>query len=570
MAKGIGLAVIAGIGVAVLASSGSGGSSPRPLPAPPKPTGPDEEIPRDVLTRIATAVASQDPAKLRAEAKQLRKEGYTAQAKALEEFADELEAKAKPAPSPSAPPPAPPAPPAPGAPVRDLVRGMKGEDVRTWQKQLIADGYANLAADADFGQLTYAATTEWQWERELKDDGIVGKNTRAAIGTPPKRKRPAAKPPAPAPAPVKPAPAPSAPVKPPAPPAPNKPPVAPLPPGVPTPPPTVPQPPAPKPPANTIPGLLVNVTLRRVPDSQPADNRVVAWQDQLKKLGHRPNVKSDGKFGANTESQTKALQKAKQLSQTGVADPTTIAAAYGAKAPKPAPTPAPAPKSPAVPPLNVNLATWRSVLQKGNKGNDVREWQQVLARYGFEVTPDGDFGNLTHTASIAWQTAYARFNDGRTLVPDGKVGKNTRDRIVELEATKQIVAGELASMPTELLTSLATPFAPGWELVPAPEEGSVHALALELVQNLEATAPGDEDRELVTRFQERHGLNATGSYGPATAEALIALGIVPPRPRYWPSKKLWRAQTRYRVALRQQAHNDPQRADEWLSAASAF
>jgi peptidoglycan hydrolase-like protein with peptidoglycan-binding domain len=551
--RGVGLALIAGLGVAMLAAGGSGpsGSLPPP-PPPPKPTGKDEEIPRPVLERIAIAVASNDPAKLRAEAKRLRAEGYTAQAKSLEALANEVEASTKiptvPSPVPSTPPPSPTA-----TPPRDLVRGMKGEDVRTWQKQLIRDGYGNIAADADFGQLTFAATVEWQWERELKDDGIVGKNTRAAIGTLPKRTRPAAAPPVvkpPAPAPVA--------VKPPAPP---KPPAV------------VQQPPKPpatpkKPPASsTVPALLVGVTLRRTPD-EPFDQRVVLWQDQLKRTGQRGNVKSDGRFGANTEKQTKAFQKAALLDQTGIADPITIATGYGAPAPALGPTPgtAPAPTL-GVPPLNVDLSSWRSVLQKGNKGEDVRQLQQVLSRYGFEVKADGDFGALTHTAAVAWQTAYARLADGRTLVPDGKIGKMSRERIAELERPMSIVAGELDAVPVGVLVSRILP---SFAELDQPVSSEVSELAQELVRNLEATAAGDEDRELVARFQAAHGLNATGSYGPGTAEALIALGIVPPKPRWWPSKKLWRAQYRYRVALREQAHRDPFRSDEWLSASAAF
>lgn len=552
----VGLALVAGIGVAMFAAGGSGSTGPRPLPPPPKPTGKDEEIPRAVLERIAIAVASNDPEKLRAEAKRLRAEGYTAQAKSLEALANEIEAKEKVPVSGTNPPPPPPPPPAPGAkPPRDLVRGMKGEDVRTWQKQLIADGYGNIAADADFGQLTFAATVEWQWERELKDDGIVGKNTRAAIGTKPKRKRPAPSSPAPA---KPPAPAPAA--KPPKPPAVVQQPPKPE---------AKPKPKTPAPGTGTVPALLVGITLRRTPE-EPFDQRVVLWQDQLKRAGVRPNVKSDGRFGANTEKQTRALQKAALLDETGIADPITIATGYGAPIPLlgPAPGAPPAAVSPAVPPLDINLLMWRSVLQKGNKGEDVRQWQQVLSRYGFEVKADGDFGALTHTATVAWQTAYARFADGRTLVPDGKVGKMTRERVAELERPKQIVAGELDAIPAGIF--LPTFLPPSLAELEAPQASGVSELAHELVRNLEATAPGAEDRELVQRFQSLHGLNATGSYGPATAEALIALGIVPPKPRWWPSKKLFRAQYRYRVALREQAHRDPSRADEWLSASAAF
>lgn len=549
-----GFALIAVAGIAALAASSAGGSSgPRPLPPPPTPK-PDENegaVPEAILNRMVAAIASQDPEKMRAEAARLRAEGWTLQADDLEEAADQLEAISKtPAPStppvatkpPATPTPAPTKPPAtPAAKPRDLARGMKGEDVRAWQRQLVADGYVNIVPDADFGELTYAATKEWQWERGLKDDGIVGPETRARIGTRPTRTRPAAvavpSSPAPAPA-VKPAPAPA--VKPP--------PVAPQP------------PPTATPGASAaVPALLVNQTLRKVPPPEPTDERVKVWQDRLKALGYRSSTtKSDGKFGPNTEKQTAELQRARGLDPTGIADPVTIATAYGVKSATPAAAqPKPPAPTPAVPPLLVNLSTWRSTMQQGNKGEDVREWQQVLARYGHDIKADGDFGALTHAATVQWQTEHARFNDlsRAPLVPDGKVGKNTRDRIAELERGKSIVAGELDMLPADVRSHVVPMLPP-------------QMLGLELERHLRATPPGFEDRELVRSFQRAHGLNDTGVYGPATAEALIPLGIVPPDPREWPTKKLMRAKFRYRAALREQARRDPERSDEWLHAAA--
>jgi Putative peptidoglycan binding domain len=61
---------------------------------------------------------------------------------------------------------------------------MKGEDVRAWQKVLVASGYA-VATDGIFGPKTSSATIDWQKKRNLKPDGIVGPATRAKIGTPP-------------------------------------------------------------------------------------------------------------------------------------------------------------------------------------------------------------------------------------------------------------------------------------------------------------------------------------------------------------------------------------------------
>lgn len=657
MAKGKGFALIAVAGIAALAAGSAGASTgPRPLPPPPpRPTpkpGPDENegvVPAEIIGRVMTALASQNPATMRAEAKRLRAEGWTLQAKDLDDAANEIEARTKP-PGPTPPPPAPPAP-SPVA-VRDLVRGMKGDDVKRWQQQLQSDGYTNIERDGNFGDLTFAATAEWQWERELDDDGIVGAKTRAAIGTRPKRQRPPAPGPAPAPAPLPlPAPAPAgypaepkevpptlrgvtlkldpherfdarvelwqsrlqvlgarpktdrndgrfgpktqrettaaqgvlkltangiadprtieaayrwkpaasssapAPVKPPAP-APVKPPTQTAPPVNPPPPPTS------NPSASpAVPALLANVTLRRQPSPEPFDERVVTWQNQLMATGARPKgLKSDGKFGRNVEAQTKEFQRLKGLAQTGVADPTTIAAAYGVK-PKAATPAAPKPTepTPAVPPLVVNISTWRSNMEEGNKGDDVREWQRVLARYGYDIDDDGDFGKLTTTATKAWQEQYKRFNDVNRapLNPDGEVGKNTRERLAELERGKSIVAGDLERLPTDFRD----------RMMPMLTATTPQILGVEIDRHLRVTPPGMEDRELIATFQRAHGLNDTGVYGAATAEALIPLGIIPPDPREWPSKKLWRTKNRYKLALREAARRDPEREDEWLRAA---
>ena len=69
---------------------------------------------------------------------------------------------------------------------RVMLRGMVGDDVREWQAQLRADGWA-IAVDGHFGTQTDAATRGWQAARGLEPDGVVGPKTRAAIGTPPKR-----------------------------------------------------------------------------------------------------------------------------------------------------------------------------------------------------------------------------------------------------------------------------------------------------------------------------------------------------------------------------------------------
>ena len=62
-----------------------------------------------------------------------------------------------------------------------LQKGSKGDEVKRWQEFLNSQGY-NLGVDGDFGDKTYAATTDWQSKNGLGADGIVGKNTWGKAG----------------------------------------------------------------------------------------------------------------------------------------------------------------------------------------------------------------------------------------------------------------------------------------------------------------------------------------------------------------------------------------------------
>jgi peptidoglycan hydrolase-like protein with peptidoglycan-binding domain len=72
----------------------------------------------------------------------------------------------------------------PSAGVRDLGRGDKGEDVKALQRLLIKRGYKLLRGNVKgvFGPGTEAFVVHFQWRHNLKIDGIVGEDTRAALG----------------------------------------------------------------------------------------------------------------------------------------------------------------------------------------------------------------------------------------------------------------------------------------------------------------------------------------------------------------------------------------------------
>src|SRR5262245_14345369 len=288
--------------VAVLALAAVGGAialSSKGKGAPPAPSGQDE-VPDVILDRVIAAIRTDDPAKMRAEAAKLRKEGDAAQAAERESAAVQVEKRRAGQGSSAV-----------GTP-RVLKAGMKGEDVRDWQKQLQRDGFAEVKADADFGPLTIGATKEWQAQRGLDPDGVVGPKTRAAIGLPPKTT------PAPSSASSPAAPAPEVTIS-----VPGLPSV------------TLPVPtstPAPAP-------VALPATRMLKAGLEGAD--VKAWQQQLQRDGYS-QVEPDGKFGPITTAATKAWQAERGLSPDGVVGPDTRAKAgtapIGAPARQPAAT----------------------------------------------------------------------------------------------------------------------------------------------------------------------------------------------------------------------------------------
>ena len=67
-------------------------------------------------------------------------------------------------------------------PIRLTTPRMRGEAVREVQEALIAAGYDVGGVDAIFGPGTYAALRQFQRDNGLKDDGVVGDETAAALG----------------------------------------------------------------------------------------------------------------------------------------------------------------------------------------------------------------------------------------------------------------------------------------------------------------------------------------------------------------------------------------------------
>lgn len=71
---------------------------------------------------------------------------------------------------------------------------------------------------------------------------------------------------------------------------------------------------------------------------------------------------------------------------------------------------------------NKNSVFIRKTVRMSDKGNDVRVVQEALARHGYKVHPDGDFGKVT-------LQAVREFQDASGLHPDGIVGPKTAEAL---------------------------------------------------------------------------------------------------------------------------------------------
>jgi peptidoglycan hydrolase-like protein with peptidoglycan-binding domain len=465
-----------------------------------------------IVARVAKALATNDPVKMRAEAGKLRAEGYELQANALEKAAATIElSQTPPTKTPTSPAVVPPELKLPAGP-RVLKRGMSGDDVLGWQNVLQADGFS-VAKTGVFDEATEAATKEWQLDHGLEDDGQVGDKTRGAVGHPEILGARILK-------------------------------LG----------------------SQGKPVLLWKKQLKidGYPSTaggtydQLAVGQTMQWQAERGATGKD----IDGKVGPKTWKLV-GHSKVSPAASASTAKPSVIVTTAPSK-PKPvqaapplviAPKPTPVSTSTVKPPFSVDPDKWR-VMRRGTAGTDVGEWQWVLNRDGYATAVDNRFGPDTEAKTRLWQKAHG-------LAADGVVGKDTRGKIAthpENVLTAARVSGDLQmSSPLPGILPMQVPT----EMVPADR-----SLAARLALHLFHVRPGDEDRELVAHFQRTSGLNDSGAYGPSTALAFVPFGIAPPKPFYWPRKGLLRMKALYRITLLEQAKRDPQRADEWASQAS--
>lgn len=143
--------------------------------------------------------------------------------------------------------------------------------------------------------------------------------------------------------------------------------------------------------------------------------------------------------------------------------------------------------------------------------------------------------------------------------------------------TAEATALETAASVAEAAKNLpSVPIPTPQPATPAPSQsGKDLAARVTLALKTAKKGTASEPRALVQQFQTQERLSRTdGSYGSETGIAIAdRYGIVPAKPLYWGKKggdysTLVADKNAYKAHLLNLAAKDPQRADEWRSAAA--
>ena len=136
-------------------------------------------------------------------------------------------------------------------------------------------------------------------------------------------------------------------------------------------------------------------------------------------------------------------------------------------------------------------------LRRGLRGDAVLYMQQQLARHGYAITPDGDFGTLT-------ARVVAQFQSAQNLKADGIVGDKTWDAL--------LVTGR-ATPPEELLLTERERLV---SLIPIQVVDDVQGLVLQAAidqlgkrEDPDGSNRGPEIDHIVGGYWEFHGVKAT-------------------------------------------------------------
>jgi peptidoglycan hydrolase-like protein with peptidoglycan-binding domain len=403
---------------------------------------------------------------------------------------------------------------------RYLKVGMSGSDVRQVQTRLIALGYLTGSADGNFGTATEAAVKAFQKQNKLWDDGIAGPDTQKALFASTAKKASGA--------------------------------------------------------ASYVGGTL---------ELGAEGDAVRAVQNRLIQLKYMTGY-SDGSYGEKTKTAVEAFQRNNGLTADGKAGAATQAKLFAsdavdARGASQATAAATSGSSSGSSSAGSGASTGYTVLQEGDKGDEVRKLQQKLKdlKY-YSGSVDGSFGAGTEAAVRAFQSAMKLVVDGkagpatqRALYGEnaksedtaktleygmegsavtslqyalyelgyyqdkinGVYSQNTVNAVREFQMNNSLTADGKAGQATQAV--LYSPYArpvtvetPRYVTVRLGDKGEdvvqVQSTLLELGYSARrATGTFDDDTyNALIAFQRKSGLNADGVAGPETQAALFAPG----------------------------------------------
>ncbi len=331
-----------------------------------------------------------------------------------------------------------------------LRKGSTGSDVKKMQQKLKDLGYLKGSADGDFGDATETAVKAFQRQNGLTADGVAGSKTLNKLYSSSAVKAPSA--------------------------------------------------------ATNTPRKTATPTPRatQVPDTDyyleigSSGSKVRTLQNRLIELGWLGG-KANGEYGDATAYAVTAFQKRySSLYNDGVAGPSTLKIMYANGAAK----------------ANEPVASIGETLQFGSEGDEVKALQTRLKALGFlSGKADGDFGEATKAAVIAFQTANG-------LKADGRAGNSTLNKIYSENAkdadSLRAEEEKPTSKPTNKPTSKPTD-------KPTTEEEQEDVIINGYVV-LKEGSKGDEVKDLQRALKNRgyFSNSITGYYGENTAAAVMA------------------------------------------------
>ncbi len=231
-------------------------------------------------------------------------------------------------------------------------------------------------------------------------------------------------------------------------------------------------------------------------------DQVKILQNRLIYLGYLSGT-ADGVFAETTEAGVVAFQKRNSLTADGVAGPDTLELLYSSAAKRAS-----------------SVVAYLGALRLGMTGDGVRGLQQRLKDLNYYTgSVDGDFGQNTYAAVVAFQTA-------NNLTPDGVAGKDTLNKLYSGTGTSSsgtTSTGTSTSTATNPTVYGETASSTGYKTMSStnnPPSANVSTLQTSLASlgyyggSLDGKY-GSGTTTAVKNYQAAHGLRVTGTAGPA-------------------------------------------------------